>query len=201
MAAPRKILTNIASIGTEDNPLDAIYVRRINKCENISHVLPVYTEGPEAETLSGIQITPVTNTITNINNTIYTGTVQINNTLGVTGTATMATITASGVITANGTISMGSNIKLNAYWLSRDGGNEGIQVEADGDVICSKDLSVTNDLIVTEDISLGRRLNIPDYDVGIQVPTSGIYLWWDSVASKLKVNIDGGTYETIQFEP
>ncbi len=59
-----------------------------------------------------------------------------------------------------GSHTAGQNIEMGSYWLSADGGSEGIQIDNDGNASFSNDASVTNDLTVSNDANITNDLTV-----------------------------------------
>lgn len=186
-------LYNINVIGTPVKPVQAIYVNQLVVKETISYAGMTLTGDPPTEVKSGI----------NFNS--GTGKIEFNSNIS-TAITFDSTITATGLITANGGITLGANMTTGSNWIRGSGANVGMKftganVEFSGTVDVNGTLNANGNLDVDDRIYLRKQIWFEVYDAGITVPSTGIYLWWDNADQKLKVNIAGGTYKTVQFEP
>lgn len=66
------------------------------------------------------------------------------------------------------------NIQLKGFWLSKDGGDEGLQVADDGVLTTSGDITVGNDLTTTAAATVGTTLDVTGNSTLSTVSTSGL---------------------------
>lgn len=66
------------------------------------------------------------------------------------------------------------NIQLKGFWLTNDGGDEGLQVSDDGVLTTSGDLSVGNDLATTAAATVGTTLDVTGASTLSTLSTSGL---------------------------
>lgn len=78
MAKPlEKNLTNVNIIGSEDNPVQIAYIRRVIGCENLSYDRPTIPVTPETETFNGMTINTSNNQFTHKTTTNYDANLNI----------------------------------------------------------------------------------------------------------------------------
>lgn len=78
MAKPlEKNLTNVNIIGSEDNPVQIAYIRRVIGCENLSYDRPTIPVAPETETFNGMTINKLNNQFTHKTTTNYDANINV----------------------------------------------------------------------------------------------------------------------------
>lgn len=160
MARPKESIFNKQTIGTSDNPVNKIWVNEIHGLVNMAKDAQTYSTGPDAQAYTGQSFNPSTgkieyeseiaSNITHVGDWYQTGDHVITGNIGVTGPINRTAVAGKGMIIgalgnanfyqkviAAGIIEANANIQIGANFISNDGDNEGISIDASGNVTIS----------------------------------------------------------------